>query len=335
MCTYTTYIDEAGNTLTDLQNPVQPYFVITAVSVPRSKFQQVMSIYQAEFEKAKQPNDQEIKGRIWVKKRPKQIALQNILDGLKDVGSIMSVVLVEKRRMIIPLAINKFFDNFLNGSDDNRWVAPTGMKQATAEYYYAKLSDADVEVVYKAFDNPSVSTYTDAIHVLKAYAYDDTWIDMLDCSLSHIQDLLEEEDLLDGDEGLSSKASHSPNLTAYHSLMNCHVKELKKQSSTSFIVFDHCNQCDKDFEVVYTWMKNMKGNIELEPGKILNNWNCIKGFAVADSKKEKALQFADILASSVYFMLLSKRSGNKLNSYEQYIEILLQDIANNEQYWEI
>lgn len=52
-------------------------------------------------------------------------------------------------------------------------------------------------------------------------------------------------------------------------------------------------------------------------------------------KDNKALQFADILASSVYFMLLSKRSGNKLNSYEQYIEILLQDIANNGQYWEI
>ena len=82
-------------------------------------------------------------------------------------------------------------------------------------------------------------------------------------------------------------------------------------------------------------MEKMKGVIEIEPGKILNNWNCIKGFAVADSKKDKALQFADILASSVYFMLLSKRSGNKLNSYEQYIEILLQDIANNEQYWEI
>lgn len=117
--------------------------------------------------------------------------------------------------------------------------------------------------------------------------------------------------------------------------MNCHVNELNNRNSTSFIVFDHCKQCDKDFEIVYTWMKNMKGVIEIEPGKILNNWNCIKGFAVADSKKDKALQFADILASSVYFMLLSKRSGNKLNSYEQYIERLLQDIANNGQYWEI
>lgn len=335
MCTYTTYIDEAGNTLTDLQNPVQPFFVIAAVSVPRSKFQQVMSVYLAEFEKAKQPYDQEIKGRIWVKKRPKQIALQNIIDALKDVGSIMSVVVVEKRRMIIPLAVNKFFDNFLNGSDDNRWVAPIGMKQATAKYYYAKLSDAEVDVVFKAFDNPSVSTYIDAIQVLKAHAYDKSWIDMLDCSLSHIQVLLEEEDLLDGHEGLSSKASHSPNLTAYHSLMNCHVNELNKQNSTSFIVFDHCKQCDKDFELVYTWMKNMKGVIEIEPGKVLNNWNCIKGFSVADSKNEMALQLADIIASSVYFMLLSKKSGNTLNSYEQYIERLLQDISKNEQYWEI
>ena len=82
-------------------------------------------------------------------------------------------------------------------------------------------------------------------------------------------------------------------------------------------------------------MKKMKGNIVLEPGKVLSNWNCIRGFDVADSKKEKALQFADIIASSVYFMLLSKKEGRTLNSYELYIESLLQDIASKEQYWEI
>ena len=179
MCTYTTYIDEAGNTLTDLKNPEQPYFVITAVSVPRSKLKQVMSIYNAEFEKAKQPNDKEIKGRIWVKKRTKQIALQNIIDGLNEVGSIVSIVVVEKRKMIIPLAINKFFDSFLNGSNDNRWVTSIGMQNRTAQYYYAKLSDVDVEVVYRAFNSPSDSTYSDAINVLKNHAYDKSWIDML------------------------------------------------------------------------------------------------------------------------------------------------------------
>lgn len=56
---------------------------------------------------------------------------------------------------------------------------------------------------------------------------------------------------------------------------------------------------------------------------------------MADSKKEKALQFADIIASSVYLMLLSKKEGKTLNSYELYIENLLQDIASKEQYWEI
>ena len=295
MCTYTTFIDEAGNTLTDLQTVEQPYFVISAVSVPRNRMQQVMSIYQHEFETAKQPNDREIKGRIWVKRQPKQIALQNIIDGLRNAGCIISVVVVEKRRMIIPLAINKFFDIFLNGCDDNRWVAPTGMRQATAKYYYDILSDSDIEVVCKAFDSPS----------------------------------------LDDNGELSSKAAHSPNLTAYHSLMNCHVKELEKQDSSSYIIFDHCKQCNKDFEVVYKLMKRMKGSIVLEPGKVLSNWNCIKGFDVADSKKEKALQFADIIASSVYFMLLSKREGKTLNSYELYIENLLQDIASKEQYWEI
>ena len=35
MCSYTTYIDEAGNTYTDLQNTTQTYFVIAAVSVPK------------------------------------------------------------------------------------------------------------------------------------------------------------------------------------------------------------------------------------------------------------------------------------------------------------
>lgn len=335
MCTYTTFIDEAGNTLTDLQTVEQPYFVIAAVSVPRNRMQQVMSIYQHEFETAKQPNDREIKGRIWVKRQSKQMALQNIIDGLRNAGCIISVVVVEKRRMIIPLAINKFFDNYLNGSDDNRWVAPTGMRQATAKYYYDILSDSDIEVVCKAFDCPSADTYTNAIQVLKTNAYDDSWRDMLDCSLGHIPDLLEEDGLLDDNGELSSKATHSPNLTAYHSLMNCHVKELEKLDSSSFIIFDHCKQCNKDFEVVYKWMKKMKGNIVLAPGKILSNWNCIKGFDVADSKKEKALQFADIIASSVYFMLLSKKEGKTLNSYELYIESLLQDIASKEQYWEI
>lgn len=335
MCTYTTYIDEAGNTLTDLQTIKQPYFVIAAVSVPKNRMRQVISIYQHEFEAAKQPHEMEIKGRIWVKRQAKQIALQNVIDGLRNAGCIISVVVVEKRKMIIPLAINKFFDNFLNGSDDNRWVAPTGMRQATAKYYYDILSDSDIETVCKAFESPSSDTYKDAIQVLKAHAYDDSWRDMLDCSLAHIPDLLEEEGLLNDKGELSGKSSHSPNLTAYHSLMNCHVKELEKQACSSFIIFDHCKQCDKDFEVVYNMMKKMRGTIELEPGKILSNWSCIKGFEVADSRKEKALQFADIIASSVYFMLLSKREGKTLNTYEQYIEKLLQDISTEGQYWEM
>ena len=209
------------------------------------------------------------------------------------------------------------------------------MRQVTAKYYYDILSDSDIGVVCKAFDSPSADTYTDAIQILKAHAYDNSWRDMLDCSLNHIPDLLEEGGLQDENDGLSNKAAHSPNLTAYHSLMNCHVKELERQDSSSFIIFDHCKQCDKDFEVVYKWMKKMKGNIVLAPGKILSNWNCIKGFDVADSKKEKALQFADIIASSVYFMLLSKKEGKTLNSYEQYTEKLLQDIARKNQYWEI
>jgi len=44
MCSYTTYIDEAGNTYTDLQNTDQPYFVIAAVSVPKENRRKVLEV---------------------------------------------------------------------------------------------------------------------------------------------------------------------------------------------------------------------------------------------------------------------------------------------------
>lgn len=61
------------------------------------------------FEEARQPNDKELKGRIWVKRQKKQKALRNIIDELQDNDCIISVVLINKRRMIMPLAVNKFF----------------------------------------------------------------------------------------------------------------------------------------------------------------------------------------------------------------------------------
>ena len=334
MCSYTTYIDEAGNTYTDLQNTDQPYFVIAAVSVPKENRRKVLEVRKNNFEAARQPNDKELKGRIWVKRQKKQKALRNIIDELQDNDCIISVVVIDKRRMIMPLAVNKFFDYFLNGSNDCRWMNGSGYDKLTAEYYINELSDAEVDIVYQAFDAPSRNSYMDAIIVLKTHALDQSWKDMLDCSMANVQELLQENDN-DGDGLLSDGASHSPNVTAYYSLVNNHVRELADRKADSFIVFDHCKECNKDFEKVYQLFNKLKTNVKMTSWFDINSWQCIKGFDVADSKKDLGLQFADIIASSVYFMLLSKKDGNPLNDFEQYIEALLLEIANKGQYLEV
>lgn len=331
MCTYTTYIDEAGNTHTDLQNPVQPYFVIAAVSVPNNKKKLLMELYQQEFDRVKRPDEKEIKGRIWVKKEPKQQALKNIINGLKAQDCIISVVVVDKMRMIMPLAVNKFFDYFLNGSKDMRW-RDMEYARKTAEYYNGQLTSDEKIKVYQAFDDPKEQTYREAIRVLKGKALDQSWKDMLDCSLANIPELLSEEET-DGNNVLSPAASHSPNLTSYFALVNMQIERLRHKGGT-FILFDSCKQCNEDFRQVYEWMNKAKDDVQIDD-RTIHAWDCVKGFDVDDSRKESALQFADIVASSVYFMLLSKKQGKQLNSYEQYIFDFVLDLQNKELYWEV
>lgn len=331
MCTYITYIDEAGNTLTDLQTTTQPYFVIAAVSVPKNRMQEVMGIYYDEFNNAKQPNEEEIKGRIWVKRQPKQKAMENIIEGLKAQGCIISLVVVDKMRMVMPLAVNKFFDYFLNGSQDRRWC-DMEYARLTAEYYNSQLTSDEKIKVYQAFDEPKEQTYRDAIMVLKGKALDQSWKDMLDCSLANIPELLSEEET-DGKKFLSPAASHSPNLTSYFALVNLQIEQLRHNGGT-FILFDSCKQCNEDFRQVYEWMKKAKDDVQIDD-RTIHAWDCVKGFDVGDSRKENALQFADIVASSVYFMLLSKKQGKQLNSYEQYILNFVLDLQNKKLYWEV
>ena len=331
MCTYITYIDEAGNTLTDLQTTTQPYFVIAAVSVPKNRMQEVMGIYYDEFNNAKQPNEEEIKGRIWVKRQPKQKAMENIIEGLKAQGCIISVVVVDKMRMVMPLAVNKFFDYFLNGSQDRRWC-DMEYARLTAEYYNSQLTSDEKIKVYQAFDDPKEQTYREAIRVLKGKALDQSWKDVLDCSLANIPELLSEEET-DGNNVLSPAASHSPNLTSYFALVNMQIERLRHKGGT-FILFDSCKQCNEDFRQVYEWMNKAKDDVQIDD-RTIHAWDCVKGFDVDDSRKESALQFADIVASSVYFMLLSKKQGKQLNSYEQYIFDFVLDLQNKGLYWEV
>lgn len=69
---YKTYIDESGNTGSDLLNSSQKIFCLSSVSIPSSQMENLKIYIQEKFESVKEKEEKEIKATKWIESSKKK-----------------------------------------------------------------------------------------------------------------------------------------------------------------------------------------------------------------------------------------------------------------------
>lgn len=75
-----TYIDEAGQTGSDIMSTDQPIFVMAGVMLNTEQERVILKTLDEQFNSCKEATETEIKGSSWSKSAKKAIALQTIIE---------------------------------------------------------------------------------------------------------------------------------------------------------------------------------------------------------------------------------------------------------------
>lgn len=163
---YKTYIDESGNTGSDLLNSSQKIFCLSSVSIPSSQMENLKIYIQEKFESVKEKEEKEIKATKWIKSSKKKRVLQDIVRKMKSVGCDFSAVIIEKRYMLASLIVDNFLDGAYNDNEDYTWCNNKEEKIRAAQYFYDTLNDENCDFILPAFTSPTIENIQEAIHIV-------------------------------------------------------------------------------------------------------------------------------------------------------------------------
>lgn len=104
-----TYIDEAGQTGSDIMSTDQPIFVMAGVMLDAKQEQVILKTLDEQFNLYKEATETEIKGSSWSKVPKKSIALQTIIEEIVRQNGDISIIIFEKRFMAGAMIVDNFF----------------------------------------------------------------------------------------------------------------------------------------------------------------------------------------------------------------------------------
>lgn len=318
-----TYIDEAGNTGDDLLEIWQPYFIMSAVTIPDDKKGTVEQIVQNEFNANKEKEEIEIKAKSWAKSPKKRKALENILNSVLSNQSDISITILEKRYMVSALVVEYFFDGAYNDIKDYSWVNNNNLKVETANYYYDRLDNNDIQLLGKIFRNPTVLELQKVSEIIQAKTDNERYTQMILGAKSHLESQCQSNNELNQkyNNDYSRGIFRSPNFTTFHAMGNMVAMNCKLKQYTTSIVFDDASLCNGAFNHLYSIFSKMEKDLVFDSTQLYSWKDRILGFSIDKAENSSILQIADILASSVLQTLL--KADSSLPKYSRYDAFIL------------
>ncbi|QUB69695.1 DUF3800 domain-containing protein [Prevotella melaninogenica] len=322
---YKTYIDESGNTGSDLLNSSQKIFCLSSVSIPSSQMENLKIYIQEKFESVKEKEEKEIKATKWIKSSKKKRVLQEIVRKMKSVGCDFSAVIIEKRYMLASLIVDNFLDGAYNDNEDYTWCNNKEEKIRAAQYFYDTLNDENCDFILPAFTSPTIENIQEAIHIVIEKTQEARYRTMLEGC--HIQELFEKELAV----GKSEAVLRSPNYTAFAALGGMVARNARNKNYQTNIIFDDCLLCNDAYKYIFDIFVQMKSNPVLEDLTGMFSWReYIRNFSIADSKESLFLQTADVIATSTLKSLMNVFLRQQLNDYEKFIVELLLEMCKTD-----
>lgn len=313
------YIDEAGNTGSDIMIKDQPVFVLAGVMLDEQKEHIVLKKMEEMFQLHREQEELEIKGRSWSKTAKKASALQTIIEEIIAQNGAIAIVIVEKRFMAGTMVIDNFFDYVYNDIQDLKWVNNCKAKIQGANYYYDHLTDELASKVWNLFrEKQSPETFRLIIDELLLITDDSEYRALLEGAKSHVEDLV--NDLYKQPsvnmplKNTPMNIMRAPNFSAFNQLINMLVPLCRASNSTAKLIIDEQHQFTEAYQHLYDIFCNIKNpfiQLGTNPEDIIYSWNgVVSELSIGNSQIEKGLQLADIIASSVNSLMLKAQKGD-------------------------
>lgn len=325
------YIDEAGNTGADIMVKDQPVFVFAGVMLDEREERTVLQKMKELFLLNREQEELEIKGKSWSKTAKKASALQAIIEEIISRNGDIAVVIIEKRFMAGVMVVDNFFDYVYNDIKDPKWVNSRNAKIQGANYYHERLTDELASRVWNLFSNKqSPGTIRQIIDELLLITDDSEYKSLLEGAKPHVEDLVND---LYGQrsagmplDSIPMNVMRAPNFSAFNQLINMLIPLCVASDSTARLIMDEQRQ----FEKTYERLVDMFCNIEApairfgpDPGDIIYSWKgVVSESSTGNSQIETGLQLSDIIASSIYSLMLKAQKGDMSKFLELDIFII-------------
>lgn len=314
-----TYIDEAGQTGSDIMSADQPIFVMAGVMLNEEQERAVLQKLDEQFNLHKEKTETEIKGSSWSKVPKKSIALQSIIEEIIDKNGDIAILIFEKRFMAAAMIVDNFFDYVYNEIKDYKWVKNRDAKIQGTNYFYERLNNELAAKVWELFRIPQQpEAFRPVIDDLLLITDNEEYRVLLEGAKLHIKELVDDlygpRSLHTPLDAISNSTKRAPNFSSFSTLVNMLIPHCLMYEQTTELIFDNQLQFEQAYQCLFDLFSNIDEPV-LQFGPDINDriysWKgVITGISPADSKVEKGLQLADIVASSVSNLMLKTQSGD-------------------------
>lgn len=327
-----TYIDEAGQTGSDIMSPVQPIFVMAGVMLNDEQERVILKTLDEQFNLCKEATETEIKGSSWSKVPKKSIALQTIIEEIVRQNGNISIVVFEKRFMAGAMIVDNFFDYVYNDIKDRKWVNCHDAKIEGTNYFAEHLSDELAAKVWNLFRTPQPpEAFIPVINELLLITDNAEYRSLLKGAKPHIEELVDDlygsHSVTTPLDSISDSTKRAPNFSGFSRLVEMLIPHCLTNGQTTELIVDNQYQFEQAYRCIYDLFRGIqKPVIPLgpKPDEFLYSWNgVVTGLSHADSKAEKGLQLADIVASSINSLMLKTQIGEK----RKFLELDLFNMA--------
>lgn len=325
-----TYIDEAGNTGSDLKQTQQPFFVLSAITLKEEKEADIFKDLESQFIQNKEKEEVEIKAVKWSKTPKKAKALQSIIENVLHSDGHISVIVIEKRYMISAMIVDNFFDPVYNDIKDNKWLNDTDEKIKAVNYFYSHLTDAIVYKLWDSIQNLNKDELQAIVEGILKTIDNEEYIRLLTGAINHIPELADDMDLSKyaSQNGFNKSVIRSPNYTAFPTVMNPVIRHCRITGKDTRIIFDNAIEFNKSYQYLYDLFTKLPQDIPLPNGMLYSWKNEVKDFCVSKSEDEKGLQIADIISSSVNQLMMKTLNDKPISLYDLFNVALLMALDN-------
>lgn len=311
------FIDESGNTGSDLLNLQQPIFVLAALGIDASIEPRLVSKIVELERKYQMSEERELKGASLLRGR-KRTLVDEILKAIFDAEGVLFLEIVEKRFNVCTNLTDDLFDPEYNDACDNSWTHFRPEKPELAELFYENLSEKTVRAAARFFRTGEglVDVFAGIRRDLAPVKASIPVLDLLAGADGHLQKLSEvvasvaaKNKEIEVDKGVV----HSPNYFCFLDLMNKIEFLYRQRRRQAELIFDSAPQFDRSFAIAFERMKNARRAVIVEKRGVplILGYSAVRKFSAASSASTPLLRCCDLVASGIALSLTQAATSSR------------------------